>query len=141
MESKSQLGDGFLLQCNNRPKSTFVAKDRQDFTDNSPNGGCCNICMFCLQYGHACTDICHNTDPEHTNYRCMKPCSKNCPDGHPCDEPCWMDCKCKVSVTWSLSCGHEKKNALSHKSCNCEVHTAMLKNMPQVGPFVSSQML
>ena len=109
MESKSQLGDGLLLQCNNHPKSTFVAKDRQDFIDHSPNGGCRNICMFRLQCGHACSEICHNIDPEHTNYRCMKPCSKYCPDGHPCDEPCWIDCKCKVSVTRSLSCGHEKR--------------------------------
>ena len=110
MEQKGKLGDGLLLHCSNHPENNFVAKSGNDFEGNSPKGGCLLDCTFRLKCGHVCTQKCHCTDPEHTTYDCMKPCTKTCPEGHPCPKLCYLECKCEVRVTRTMpNCNHEQE--------------------------------
>jgi hypothetical protein len=64
---------------------------------------CPEKCQFQAPCGHSCNRVCHiNDDPDHLNYKCMKPCAKlmrNCTGDHPCEKTCHEKCDlCNVKV-------------------------------------------
>jgi hypothetical protein len=110
MEEEGKIGRGLLLHCSNHQEINFVAKDPQDFAQNSPKGGCLKDCTFRLACGHVCDQKCHYTDPTHTEFRCKKPCTKSCEEGHPCRYLCYQSCICKVRMTRSMpGCDHDQE--------------------------------
>ena len=87
VEKERCLGDVFSLHCHNHPNTTFMVKDSMEFELFSPEGGCTEKCAYRLDCGHQCTRSCHPDDPEHTSFKCLKPCARRCPNG---DHPCYL---------------------------------------------------
>uniref|UniRef100_A0A8C9NK28 Zinc finger NFX1-type containing 1 n=1 Tax=Serinus canaria TaxID=9135 RepID=A0A8C9NK28_SERCA len=102
------IGQSLELCCQNHPGTKTKVSTAEDFS-SVPEGGCTRPCEFRLSCGHACARACHPYDPEHKEYKCLKPCQKVlCEDGHPCPKACYKSCgKCMVKVEKTLSkCGH-----------------------------------
>ncbi|KAK7114307.1 NFX1-type zinc finger-containing protein 1-like [Littorina saxatilis] len=105
----NQLGDQFVLRCENHPDKEIKVTKAKDF-DEAPEGGCKQPCATRLSCGHACTLVCHAYDREHLKYKCGKKCErKTCKQGHPCDKKCYKDCDdCQYPVEKTLPlCGHK----------------------------------
>lgn len=92
--------------------------------------------------GHKCPRVCHNMCPEkcptrvkkvipncqHTQmvpchqdpstFRCLEPCEKLLPCGHPCRAKCGDPCtdKCQVRINLTLHCGHTQKDFCFYKT-------------------------
>ena len=112
VEKEGCLGDILSLHCQNHPNTTFKVKDSMEFKLFSPEGGCTEKCTYRLDCGHQCTRSCHPDDPEHTSFKCLKPCARRCPDGdHPCHVCCYEKCPpCKIRVKRIVpQCSHEQE--------------------------------
>ncbi|NXO96119.1 ZNFX1 protein, partial [Certhia brachydactyla] len=104
------IGQSLELCCQNHPQTKTHVSTGEDF-NRVPEGGCTRPCEFRLSCGHVCTRACHPYDPDHKNYRCLKPCQKVlCADGHRCPQSCYEPCgKCMVKVEKTISkCGHRQ---------------------------------
>ncbi|NWW77226.1 ZNFX1 protein, partial [Climacteris rufus] len=104
------IGQSLELCCQNHPETKTQVSTGEDFS-KVPEGGCSRPCEFRLNCGHVCTRACHPYDPEHKEYRCLKPCQKVlCADGHRCPRSCYEPCKkCMVKVEKTISkCGHKQ---------------------------------
>ena len=111
MASKGYVGDALPTYCQNHHEAKFMAKLPQDFTKNAPNGGCMLDCEYRLLCGHVCTLKCHTSDPFHRAFVCKKPCTKTCPEGHPCPKLCSDECGACMKPVEKLmpKCGHFQK--------------------------------
>ncbi|XP_005057093.1 PREDICTED: NFX1-type zinc finger-containing protein 1 [Ficedula albicollis] len=110
LEKNGHIGQSLELCCQNHPETKTQVSTGEDF-NRVPEGGCTRPCEFRLNCGHVCTRACHPYDPEHKNYRCLKPCQKVlCADGHRCPKPCYARCgECMVKVEKTISkCGHKQ---------------------------------
>ncbi|XP_059472673.1 NFX1-type zinc finger-containing protein 1-like [Neocloeon triangulifer] len=73
---------------------------------------CPQPCDMQAPCGHSCTRKCHtDSDPDHLQYNCTKPCikmNKDCRSNHPCNKKCWEECSvCEIQVLAKRSCGHQ----------------------------------
>ncbi|XP_059471964.1 uncharacterized protein LOC132194601 isoform X2 [Neocloeon triangulifer] len=73
---------------------------------------CPQPCDMKAPCGHSCTRKCHtDSDPDHLQYNCTKPCikmNKDCQSNHPCNKKCWEECSvCEIQVKVKRSCGHQ----------------------------------
>ncbi|ELU00979.1 hypothetical protein CAPTEDRAFT_62018, partial [Capitella teleta] len=109
LDKDEKIVDGIPCICQNHPGTKFVARLPVDF-DEAPLGGCTLPCAFRLECGHACRLQCHPFDKDHVRYACMKPCTKFCPEGHPCIDQCYKVCSpCQTLVAKIIpECGHEQ---------------------------------
>ncbi|XP_072013675.1 NFX1-type zinc finger-containing protein 1-like [Amphiura filiformis] len=110
MKNNGNFGTRLKLVCHNHPDTATEVSLPNDFT-KVPEGGCDKPCEARLQCGHACSMTCHPRDPQHLEYRCLKPCTKvvsGCPSKHPCTKSCYQDCveKCTKPMDKQLPCGH-----------------------------------
>ncbi|NXO35213.1 ZNFX1 protein, partial [Locustella ochotensis] len=108
LRKNGQIGQSLELCCQNHPETKTQVSTGGDF-NRVPEGGCIRPCEFRLSCGHVCTRACHPYDPEHNDYRCLKPCQKVlCADGHRCPRSCYEPCgKCMVKVEKTIpKCGH-----------------------------------
>ncbi|NXA73722.1 ZNFX1 protein, partial [Thryothorus ludovicianus] len=108
LEKNGCIGRSLELCCQNHPETKTQVSTGEDF-NKVPEGGCTRTCEFRLSCGHVCARACHPYDPEHKNYKCLKPCQKVlCADGHRCPQLCYKSCgKCMVEVEKTISkCGH-----------------------------------
>ncbi|MGH0165546.1 UNVERIFIED_CONTAM: hypothetical protein FKN15_048967 [Acipenser sinensis] len=126
--SNGQIGEAFMVRCENHPETANFVSAAEDFL-KVPQGGCLERCEYRLNCGHVCTRVCHPYDSEHKDFICTKPCSKTlCDDGHACPKKCSAVCgECEVIVTKTIpKCGHEQKVPCSlppetfscHMQCN-----------------------
>ncbi|TRZ20766.1 hypothetical protein HGM15179_006244 [Zosterops borbonicus] len=102
------IGKSLELCCQNHPETKTQVSTGEDFS-RVPEGGCSRPCEFRLNCGHVCARACHPYDPEHKDYKCLKPCQKVlCEDGHRCPKSCYERCgKCMVKVEKTIvKCGH-----------------------------------
>ncbi|XP_066055411.1 NFX1-type zinc finger-containing protein 1 [Chamaea fasciata] len=102
------IGQSLELCCQNHPETKTQVSTGEDF-NRVPEGGCTRPCEFRLSCGHVCSRACHPYDPEHKDYKCLKPCQKVlCADGHRCPKSCYEPCgKCTVKVEKTIAkCGH-----------------------------------
>ena len=122
MEKRGCVGNAFHIYCQNHPEKIFEIKAAKDFALFAPEGGCKEICNYRLECGHSCSRQCHNTDPNHKQSVCKKPCQRLCEKGeHRCVSICNKICPpCRVSVTRTLeACGHTQKMYCHEKKCKC----------------------
>lgn len=100
LREKDQVGKALTLCCQNHPDRHVRASCAEDFKQ-APEGGCTQPCIFRLECGHVCTRVCHPYDPEHKEFKCMKPCQKIlCDLGHRCPRLCYKECpdKCPTKI-------------------------------------------
>ncbi|NXI98154.1 ZNFX1 protein, partial [Psophia crepitans] len=108
LREKGHIGHALTLCCQNHPETKTLVSTAADFS-KVPEGGCTRPCEFRLSCSHVCMRVCHPYDPEHKDYRCLKPCQKVlCADGHRCTRSCYEPCgPCMVVVQKTISkCGH-----------------------------------
>ncbi|NXQ36607.1 ZNFX1 protein, partial [Alaudala cheleensis] len=108
LEKNGHIGQSLELCCQNHPETKTQVSTGEDF-NRVPEGGCTRPCEFRLSCGHVCARACHPYDPEHKDYKCLKPCQKVlCADGHRCPKSCYEHCgKCMVKVEKTIAkCGH-----------------------------------
>ena len=124
LAAKQLIGEALQLCCKNHPSNTFSVRMPKDFGTKAPEGGCLLNCDFRLACGHVCTKKCHSLNSDHIQYKCTKPCSRACPEGHVCQRPCYRSCgECMVKITKTLpTCGHYKSMECyrSPKTVPCE---------------------
>ena len=113
MKKNGNFGTRLKLVCHNHPDTGTEVSLSSDFM-KVPEGGCSRPCEARLPCGHACSMSCHPRDPQHEEYRCLKPCTKvisGCPLKHRCTKYCYQDCikKCSARVDKNLPCGHNAK--------------------------------
>ena len=61
-----------------------------------------------LDCGHVCNLLCHKSR-SHDGIFCTMPCTRTCPEGHPCLKKCFEECgKCRVKLVKKLPCGHDE---------------------------------
>ncbi|XP_010177906.1 PREDICTED: NFX1-type zinc finger-containing protein 1, partial [Mesitornis unicolor] len=133
LREKGYIGRSLMLCCQNHPETKTLVSTAADFSE-VPEGGCNRPCECRLSCGHVCTRACHPYDPQHKDYRCLKPCQKVlCADGHRCPQLCFERCgPCMVIVQKTLpECGHLQMAPCStpgsslccqepcHKKLNC----------------------
>ncbi|ELU13047.1 hypothetical protein CAPTEDRAFT_103161, partial [Capitella teleta] len=109
LDKDENVVDGIPCVCQNHSDSKFVARFPADF-DQAPLGGCHLPCSFRLQCGHTCEWLCHPFDKKHDEYKCKKPCTKSCLNGHLCTSLCYKDCPpCKKLMAKVIpECGHDQ---------------------------------
>ncbi|XP_078484289.1 NFX1-type zinc finger-containing protein 1-like [Ciona intestinalis] len=108
LERDQLIGPALKLQCKNHPKTCVLVESAKDF-QKFPGGGCGVPCNYRLNCGHVCTRTCHPDDFDHSEFECIKPCTKSCPDlDHKCLKQCWEDCSiCPVLVDKTMPvCQH-----------------------------------
>ena len=107
IENMGCVGQYLPLACQNHPKTITRVGNESDFR-KAPNGGCSLDCGARLDCGHRCEQMCHPTDPYHQEYKCRKPCTKQCKRGHPCTYRCFKDCgECMVAISKTIpQCNH-----------------------------------
>ena len=95
----NRIGKALTLTCQNHPTKIISAEDAKDFK-NAPDGGCNQPCTYRLLCGHVCDKACHPVDPDHTKYKCKKPCSKLvCDLEHLCNKSCHYGKECGPCMT------------------------------------------
>ena len=122
MEKRGHIGNVFHIYCQNHPEKIFEIKAAKDFALCAPEGGCIEICNYRLECGHSCSRRCHNTDPEHKQSVCRKPCQRLCKKGeHRCKSLCYEECPpCCARVTRTFqACGHTQEMYCHEEKCNC----------------------
>ena len=136
MASKGYVGDALPIYCQNHHEAKFMAKLPQDFTKNAPNGGCMLDCEYRLHCGHVCTLKCHTSDPFHRDFICKKPCTRTCPEGHPCPKTCFKECgPCMKSVERLMpKCGHLQQMRCHEQPSNVSCKNACSKTCPSGHP-------
>ena len=110
LEQQEAIGPALPTYCQNHKKTKVEMVTAKDFK-KAPEGGCNLPCNFRLDCGHKCEMVCHPVDPEHKEYVCDKPCSKEvCTLKHRCTEICHYGkpCgPCQEPVVKSIpKCGH-----------------------------------
>ncbi|XP_078608442.1 LOW QUALITY PROTEIN: NFX1-type zinc finger-containing protein 1-like [Branchiostoma floridae x Branchiostoma japonicum] len=109
LREQGSVGTNLKLSCQNHPDSEILATTDDDFK-KAPEGGCMRPCGIRLPCGHVCERRCHPTDPEHEEYKCLKPCIKDlCDLGHKCPKLCYQVCgDCEVLVEKTIPrCQHK----------------------------------
>ena len=107
-------GEKLTLKCQNHPEAIVEVSKGFDFR-HAPDGGCMKKCDFRLPCGHSCKRMCHVTDSNHDNYRCVEICAKNeCENKeHLCKDKCHFGTKCgKCNILVDKiipSCQHTQK--------------------------------
>ncbi|EGT58776.1 hypothetical protein CAEBREN_17840 [Caenorhabditis brenneri] len=85
-------------------------KEPRDFAEESPEGGCLEICDIPKRCGHVCKRPCHPKIEYEHSLRCEYPCQATCPNtkyNHKCARLCYEDCgSCMRLVDVKLECGH-----------------------------------
>jgi hypothetical protein len=109
LRAKDSVGQSLGLCCPRHPGKVIDVQDPDDFAKFSPEGGCREACIDCLDCGHSCRARCHSK-AMHAAFRCEEPCERlpdNCNHAcqkQTCGEPCG---KCMVKVdNVELPCGH-----------------------------------
>ncbi len=111
MQERGNVGSALMLTCQNHPQNVIHASRAEDFK-KAPEGGCTVPCATRLECGHVCEMMCHPIDPEHKEYRCIKPCAKTlCALNHKCPKRCFQRCgPCMEPLEKILPlCGHLQK--------------------------------
>jgi len=105
MKTHNRVVDSLPLACHKHPETVTKVSSENDF-QLVPHGGCSIPCEYRLDCGHVCHLNCHPFD--HSEYKCLKSCTRSCPFGHPCEKQCFIQCgNCQVLVQKTLSrCQH-----------------------------------
>uniref|UniRef100_W5N812 Zinc finger, NFX1-type containing 1 n=1 Tax=Lepisosteus oculatus TaxID=7918 RepID=W5N812_LEPOC len=138
LSNNGQIGEALMLRCENHPKTITFVSDEEDFS-RVPLGGCSLPCEYRLNCGHVCTRLCHPSDLEHKEFRCVKPCEKTlCEVGHRCPKRCFEKCgACQVIVTKTIpSCGHKQEVPCSVPPDQFTCHIPCDKSLPCGHPCV-----
>ena len=108
LKTKQVIGDNLQLICNRHKRVTSVKWARD--IESCHLGGCTMPCGDRLDCGHSCDKLCHASDEYHKKGFCYKMCANSCPSNHKCQQLCHYprNCRCKVSVLKTPSCGHEQ---------------------------------
>ena len=88
LRERGIIGPFLKLRCQNHPNVITEVKTYKDFA-NVPEGGCMKECNTRLPCGHACDRKCHIYDKDHTEYKCMKTCTRECEYSHQCVNQCY----------------------------------------------------
>ncbi|GFS28358.1 NFX1-type zinc finger-containing protein 1 [Trichonephila inaurata madagascariensis] len=125
LKEDNAIGPSLQLTCQNHPGVSSVVESDTDF-DSVPEGGCSRKCEYRLLCGHVCALMCHPYDPKHEEIRCLKPCTKNCSEGHLCPKKCYEECgDCTVLVPKTIEkCGH-----VSNIPCHLQYDDIKCKNL------------
>ncbi|PFX30307.1 NFX1-type zinc finger-containing protein 1 [Stylophora pistillata] len=111
MREDGNLGSELKLVCQNHPQNVIHASCAEDFED-SPEGGCKEMCMMTLDCGHVCERVCHPIDLEHVEkFACVKPCTRTiCDLQHICPKTCAEECgACMERVVKIIpKCNHKQ---------------------------------
>jgi len=131
LKKHSRVVDSLPLACHKHPENVINVSSENDF-QLVPDGGCSIPCDYRLDCGHVCEFNCHHFDAKHTQYFCLKNCTRSCPVDHPCNKLCYVPCGgCQVLVQKTLSrCQHthllrcyiDEKHFKCEESCrkSCE---------------------
>ena len=95
MRERGNVGKALTLTCQNHPQNVIQVSCADDFKTWAPEGGCTIPCAKPLKCGHVCEMACHLTDPEHKEYKCLKPCTKSktlCPLIQKYSRRCYQAC-------------------------------------------------
>ena len=69
---------------------------------------CPDVCGMTMECGHVCPLPCHKRS-SHQVVQCDQPCTRTCPEDHPCRKKCWEVCgNCLVPMDKKLPCDHVK---------------------------------
>ena len=112
IEEEGCLGSEFPVQCPNHDDVKQAISKPEHFSQFSPEGGCSRGCQQRLDCGHSCKRLCHISDPDHSEYKCIEKCAKLCEAGdHQCAGRCYEDpCPtCFVLVVRDMPCGHKQE--------------------------------
>ncbi|KAK8202413.1 P-loop containing nucleoside triphosphate hydrolase protein [Phyllosticta capitalensis] len=82
MSKKGHIYNGFPVKCEQHPDMKMVLKQKSDFAEHCPDGGCAEPCGTMLQCGvHECPQRCHQLS-DHTKMECNKMMSDICVRKH-----------------------------------------------------------
>jgi len=81
LEKHQQVVPGLPVKCASHGCCNML-RNKEDFENFAPNGGCTLECTAILPCGHRCPLKCHTFDPEHKSVRCIVPMPFMCGKGH-----------------------------------------------------------
>ncbi|KAF8656766.1 hypothetical protein AX16_002444 [Volvariella volvacea WC 439] len=116
LANENFIGDAFPVACYRHPDTVNYINKPGQLRQLAPDGGCLLPCGVRLDCGHICPYKCHPDDPRHVAVVCLRPCTKLCARGHPCNKECSTPCgKCNFKVhDVELPCGHIKSSVACH---------------------------
>jgi hypothetical protein len=122
MSKSGQIKKGLPTVCRLHPDDgPVVLYSKRDFRSIRPNGGCDRPCTFRLSCGHACPQMCHPVDRDHSfaALKCTQPCRRiapQCSHQHPCRKLCRQECgRCQTPMgPILLTCGHVNQDITCH---------------------------
>ncbi|RAL12889.1 uncharacterized protein BO97DRAFT_389313 [Aspergillus homomorphus CBS 101889] len=115
MEQNENIGPYLELDCERHPHNKMRVSCPDDFSVQSPEGGCAETCGLRLDCGHTCVLKCHS-QRQHRAVKCFQKCYRMLKCGHPCARKCYEPCgPCTAFVSnVALLCGHN----LEKVECN-----------------------
>ncbi|PYH49757.1 uncharacterized protein BP01DRAFT_331171 [Aspergillus saccharolyticus JOP 1030-1] len=116
MEKNENIGPYLELECERHPKNKIEVACPDDFTAQSPEGGCAETCGLRLDCGHTCMIKCHSAR-QHKAVKCFQNCYRMHKCGHPCARKCYEPCgPCTAIVpSVTLPCGHATEGVECHR--------------------------
>ncbi|KAK8428842.1 putative AAA family ATPase [Phyllosticta citricarpa] len=82
MSKKGHIYEGLPVKCEQHPDKKMVLKQKTDFAEHCPDGGCEEPCGAKLRCGiHECSQRCHQLS-DHSKMECNKMMSDTCPQKH-----------------------------------------------------------
>ncbi|KAK8224372.1 putative nonsense-mediated mRNA decay protein [Phyllosticta capitalensis] len=82
MSKKGHIYNGFPVKCEQHPDKKMLLKQKSDFAEHCPDGGCAEPCGTMLQCGvHECPQRCHQLS-DHSKMECNKMMSDICVRKH-----------------------------------------------------------
>ncbi|KAM3146819.1 hypothetical protein pb186bvf_000973 [Paramecium bursaria] len=116
-KKKNLIQSHLLIVCSQHGTESEI--NLLDDWNQSPKGGCKQICKLFYDCGHQCSLICH-PQPHSRDY-----CYQQCKDILPCTHKCKGPCKvkpcppCKQKIYLEMKCGHFQSCFCSEKNVRC----------------------
>ncbi|KAF8656756.1 hypothetical protein AX16_002435 [Volvariella volvacea WC 439] len=142
LTDENLIGSALPVACYRHPDKINYINMPGQLRQLAPDGGCLLPCGIRLNCGHICPYKCHPDDPRHVAVKCLRPCTKLCGRGHPCNKDCSAPCgECDFGIqNVQLPCGHTNHvvpcymlSNLSEVYCNVVVK----KKLPHCEHFAS----